>query len=299
MLTRRAAVGLGIASLAPGQQASKGKLFSDAAAYEGYIGRWSRKLAPQLVAFSGIADGGNVLDVGCGTGALTAAILDARPQCRVSGIDPASEYIAYARAHLHEKRAEFEVGDAQKMRFPAATFDAASSLLVFNFIPDPALALAETRRVTKPGGPISAAVWDYGGGMRMLRVFFDAAVAVNPAAEALDEKHMPLSQKGELGALWRKGGLRDVTETALEFEMRFQSFADYWSPFLAGQGPAGRYVASLDAQARQQLEDRLRATLPSPLVLPARAWAVRGLAQTSTITSCEFNLRRGGYRRRP
>src|SRR5512144_2275990 len=100
MLTRRAAVGLGIATLAPGQHADKGKLFSDAAAYEGYIGRWSRKLAPQLVEFSGIADGSSVLDVGCGTGALTAAILDARPRCRVRGIDPASDYIAYARAHL-------------------------------------------------------------------------------------------------------------------------------------------------------------------------------------------------------
>jgi len=252
-------------------------MFTDAESYEGYIGRWSRILAPLLVKFSGISDNMRVLDVGCGTGALTAAVLKAHPGCHVTGIDPASGYLAYAEAH-RVPGSRFEIGDAQKLRFPAAAFDTCLSLLVFNFIPDPAKALAELRRVTRPGGPIAAAVWDYSDGMRMLREFFDVAVKLNPAAEHVDEKHMPLCKRGELAQLWRSGGLREVDEKPLEFEMSFSSFEDYWKPFLAGQGPAGRYVASLDDPAKRELEQALRRRLQPPIKLLARAWAARGVA---------------------
>ncbi len=253
-------------------------MFTNAEAYERFIGRWSRILAPFLVRFSGVTDNTRVLDVGCGTGALTAAILAAHPRCRVTGIDPSDAYIDYARGHLGTGNVELETGDAQKLRFPDAQFDASLALLVFNFIPDRGKALAEVRRVTRPGGSVSAAVWDYSDGMRMLRVFFDAAGELDPAAKAVDEKDMPLCKKGELGQLWRSGGLSRVEEKALEFEMAFPTFEDYWTPFLQGQGPAGRYVAGLDTAGRKALENRLRERLKAPITLLARAWAVRGYA---------------------
>src|SRR5207248_10700404 len=141
--------------------------------------------------------------------------------------------------------------------------------------------LAEMRRVTKPRGRIAAAVWDYGEGMRMLRAFWDAAVALDPAAERVDEKHMPLCRSGELQDLWNRGGLQHVTERPLEVEMQFQSFEDYWEPFLLGQGPAGAYVKSLSAPKVEALRVGVRRRLPlqfgSPgFRLTARVWAVRG-----------------------
>src|SRR5579864_8323017 len=149
--------------------------------------------------------------------------------------------------------------------------------------PIPARALREVRRVTKPGGPISAAVWDYGAGMRMLRAFWDAAVNIDARAKKLDEKQMPLCRAGELSQLWKRGGVQNVHEQPLDFTMRFESFADYWDPFLLGQGPAGAYVRSLDRDRLQALRTgvRQRLSVPAddtPFDLPVRAWAVRGTA---------------------
>jgi len=154
-------------------------------------------------------------------------------------------------------------------------------LLVFTFIPDPAKALAGMRRVTKPGGRIAAATWDYGAGMRMLRVFWDAAASVDPNARERDEKHMPLCRAGELQRLWMEAGLTDVREQPLDIAMRFENFADYWDPFLLGQGPAGAYVQSIDGGRRQALRAAVKRRLAlasedSSFALPARAWAVRG-----------------------
>ena len=136
-------------------------------------------------------------------------------------------------------------------------------------------------RVTRAGGVVASAVWDYGQGMAMLRVFWDEAVALSPGADARDERHMPLCRKGELAELWRTHGLRDVSEEALTIRMRFSSFDDYWAPFLEQQGPAGDYVAALEPREREQLRLRLRRRLlgegpDRPIVLEARAWAVRG-----------------------
>jgi ubiquinone/menaquinone biosynthesis C-methylase UbiE len=167
-------------------------MFANAEAYERFIGRWSRLLAPQLVEFAALPDRGRFLDVGSGTGSLAFAIGERHRQAHIVGIDPSKEYIAYANSrNPFGDRARFEIGDAQRLSFADSTFDAAVSLLVFNFIPEPGTALSEVRRVTKPGGSVSAAVWDYGAGMRMLRVFWDAVVAIDPAAEKLDEKRSP------------------------------------------------------------------------------------------------------------
>jgi SAM-dependent methyltransferase len=257
-------------------------MFSAGDAYERFMGRWSRELAPLLVTFAGVRDGNAVLDVGSGTGALTAAVAAVAPSSRIIGIDPAAQYVAFAERQHPGDRVRFEVGDTQQLRFLNGSFDRTLSLLVLNFVPDPAKALDEMTRVTRSGGTVAAAVWDYGQDMEMLRVFWDEAVALNPAAATRDERHMPLCRKGELGVLWREHRLRDVSEEALTIRTRFCTFDDYWSPLLDKQGPAGGYVAVLTAGEREQLRRRLRGRLlgdgpDRAIVLSARAWAVRGV----------------------
>ncbi len=151
-------------------------------------------------------------------------------------------------------------------------------MLVLNFVPDPAAALQQMIRVTRSGGVVAAAVWDYGDGMQMLRTFWDAAVALDPDAAPRDERYMPLCTRGSLAELWRTRGLQDVDEQPLTIDMAFASFDDYWQPFLCGQGPAGVYVSSLAESARHALESRLREHLADTgFTLRARAWAVRGV----------------------
>jgi SAM-dependent methyltransferase len=257
-------------------------MFGDADAYEQFMGRWSRLVAPLLVEFAGINDLGRVLDVGSGTGSLAFAILKQKPHCSVTGIDPSKEYVAYALSrNAFGTRATFEVGDAQNLHFADATFENTLSLLVFNFIPDPLKALREVQRVTKGGGRIAAAVWDYGNGMRMLRVFWDAVVSIDPNAEARDEKHMPLCRSGELLRLWNHAGLKNVEERSLEITTRFENFRDYWGAFQLKQGPAGAYSASLDRSRLQALRSEVKRKLgvtteSQGFDLPARVWAVRG-----------------------
>lgn len=258
-------------------------MFGGAEAYQQFMGRWSRLVAPRLAAFTGgLPERGRILDVGSGTGSLAFAIAERNYRARVLGIDPSNEYVAYAsNRNPFPDRVSFEVGDAQQLRFPDGSFEAALSLLVFNFIPDPKKALSELCRVTKPGGKLSAAVWDYGARMRMLRMFWDAVVLLDPQAEKLDEKHMPLCRAGELSALWRQGGLANVREQSIDIRMRFDSFAAYWEPFLLGQGPAGSYVRRLDRDKLQALRDEIKRRLSlsgenTPFVLPARVWSVRG-----------------------
>ena len=247
------------------------------------MGRWSALVAPRLVEFAALPGGGRFLDVGSGTGSLAFAIGSRHGRAHVVGIDPSQEYTAYARdRNPIGERASFEVGDAQRLSFADESFDAAVSLLVFNFIPEPRTALAEVRRVTKRGGSVSAAVWDYGAGMRMLRVFWDAAVASDPAAEKLDEKRMPLCRAGELSALWRQGGLEGVRERPIGIQMKFASFADYWDPFLLGQGPAGAYARGLTSRQLTVLRDQVKRRLgiaaeDRSIDLPGRVWAVRGV----------------------
>ena len=258
--------------------------FSEAQAYERFMGRWSRSLAPLFVRFAGVSDGDTVLDVGAGTGALTAAVATMAPSSRVFGIDPSPAYVALAQSQQGSAIISFEVGDAQQMRFGPATFDRTLSLLVVNFVPNAAKALGEMKRVTKSKGTIAAAVWDYGDGMEMLRVFWDEAVALRPTSAVKDERNMPLCRRGELAALWREQGLQDVVEEGLTIETRFASFDDFWTPFLERQGPAGAYTASLAAAERNALRLRLRGRLlgngpDKAIQMHARAWAVRGIVR--------------------
>jgi len=256
------------------------QIFGESAAYERFMGRWSGRLAPLLVKFVGVGDRDSVLDVGSGTGALAFAIADAVPLARITGVDPASAYVAYAQTRVPNDRVRFVVGDAQQLQLADATFDRVLSLLVMNFIPDPAKALREMIRVTRPGGVIAAAVWDYGEGMEMLRIFWDEAVSRDPRVAPRDERNMPLCGRGELAALWRAHGLAEVEEQPLTIPQSFASFDDYWSPFLGGQGPAGAYVAALTETDREALRLRLRQRLlgdgpDRAITLQARAWAVK------------------------
>lgn len=257
-------------------------MFGDAEAYDKFMGRWSRILAPLLVDFANIPNSGQVLDAGSGTGSLAFTIAERKPQCKVVGIDPSKEYVGYAASrNSFGPRVKFEVGDAQKLRFDGGIFQSSLSLLVFNFIPDARKAIQELVRVTKPGGRIAAAVWDYGSGMRMLRIFWDSAINVDPGADAVDEKRMSLCREGELPELWRTVGLTAVDERPLDITMRFSSFEDYWEPFLLGQGPAGAFTRSLERTRLQKLRDELKHRLQLaaeniPFELQARAWAVRG-----------------------
>ncbi len=249
-------------------------MFSESDGYERFMGRWSRRLAPLFVTFAGVTEGDRVLDVGSGTGALSSAAA-AIESVRVTGIEPSAPYVRYAQNHADGR---FVVGDAMALPFSADAFDRTLSMLVLNFVPDPAAALQQMIRVTRPGGVVAAAVWDYGDGMQMLRTFWDAAIALDPDAAPRDERRMPLCTRGSLAELWRTHGLQGVDEQPLTIEMVFASFDDYWQPFQCGQGPAGVYVSSLAESARHTLESRLRERLrDGRFTLSARAWSVRGV----------------------
>jgi SAM-dependent methyltransferase len=257
-------------------------IFGEGDAYELFMGRWSRRLAPLLVRFAAVADGDVVLDVGCGTGELTLAIAAVGPAVDVTGIDPSSAYTDAAQSRAPSDRVRFLAGDAQALQFPDAAFDRTLSMLALNFVPDREAALREMIRVTRHRGIVAAAVWDYGGRMDMLRVFWDEAIALDPAIAVRDERHMALCREGELGELWRTSGLANVEDRPLDIELAFSSFDDYWRPFLGGQGPAGAYTASLSTARRDALAARLRHRLlgdrsDGPFLLQARAWAVRGV----------------------
>jgi SAM-dependent methyltransferase len=249
-------------------------------AYEPYIGRWSRLVARELVAWLGVAGGSAWLDVGCGTGALSQAVLEGADPAAVVGVDPSLGFLAHARARLGG-RARLAVADARRLPLADGRVDAAVSGLVLNFVPDPARAVAEMARVTRPGGRVAAYVWDYAGRMELIRRFWDAAAALDPAAAELDEgRRFPLCRPGPLAGLFRDAGLADVAGHPVEVPTRFRDFDDYWTPFLGGQGPAPGYALALDEGARAALREAVAARLPvaadGSIPLVARAWAVAG-----------------------
>ncbi|HWD45282.1 MAG TPA: class I SAM-dependent methyltransferase [Actinomycetota bacterium] len=250
-------------------------------AYEPYIGRWSRLVARELLRWLALPGGSVWLDVGCGTGALAGAVLAAADPAALVGLDPSPGFVAHARARLGDPRARFVVADARRLPLADAAVDAAVSGLVLNFVPDPAQAVAEMARVTRPGGRVAAYVWDYAEGMELIRRFWDAAADLDPAATDLDEgRRFPLCRPEPLAGLLRDAGLAGVEARPLRVPTVFRDFDDYWAPFLGGQGPAPGYVMSLDAPRRAALRAALAARLPAAadgsIALTARAWAVAG-----------------------
>lgn len=252
-------------------------------AYEAYVGRWSRRVAEGFLVWLDVPGGLRWLDVGCGTGALTAAVLAVADPAVVVGVDTSEGFLASARARVVDGRSTFRVGDAQSLPVPAGGFDAVVSGLALNFVPDPDRAAAEFARVTASGGVAAAYVWDYAEGMAMMRCFWDAATALDPAVEELDEgRRFPLCGPEPLRRLWEDAGLDRVRVQAVEVPTVFSDFDDYWGPFLGGQGPAPAYAMSLTEEHRDALRELVRGRLPSgpggSIPLTARAWAVRGVA---------------------
>ncbi len=251
-------------------------------AYEPYVGRWSRLVAREFLGWLAVPACRRWLDVGCGTGALSQTILALADPSEVVGIDPSPAYVAFARHRVKGARIRFEVEDAQALQAAPASFDAVVSGLVLNFVSEPDRAVSEMARVARPGGTVAAYVWDYAEGMQLMRHFWDAAVALDPSAQELDEgRRFPLCEPEPLTDLFRRSGLEEVEVRAIDVPTVFRDFDDYWSPFLGGQAPAPGYAMSLSEERRAALRERIRAGLPTNPEgehhLIARAWAVRGV----------------------
>jgi ubiquinone/menaquinone biosynthesis C-methylase UbiE len=255
----------------------------DGAGYESQMGRWSRRLAPQLIDFSNVFAGERVLDVGCGTGSLSFE-LARNPQIQsVIGIDLASVYIEHATRVSHDERVNFRVGDACDLPFPNNWFDHSLSSLVLQFIPDPDRAVREMRRVTRSGGTVSATTWNTRGGLVIHRIFFDTACVLEPTAGEWRSKTCarPVSRPDGLAQLWREAGLTDVVQGSVAIRMDYESFDDFWTSLAGKDGPYAEYVLTLDSETRLKLHALVRAAYldgePDGLrSYLAGAWAVKG-----------------------
>ncbi len=248
--------------------------------YEQYVGRWSRRVAPRFLSWLNIPAGRRWLDVGCGTGALSAAILDQCAPLSVIALEPSEGFLEKAKEQLGS-RVLLRRGSAAEIPLDDRSVDVTVSGLVLNFVPNGRAAVSEMARVTAPGGMIAAYVWDYSEKMELMRYFWDAAVELNPEAAKLDEGvRFPVCRPEALTELFAGAGLRGIEVTAIDVTTSFADFEDYWRPFLGGQGPAPAYAVALDDTARGRLAERLKRRLPlqadGSISLTARAWAVRG-----------------------
>ncbi len=266
----------------PSYNAKPSVKWENSEAYELFIGRWSRLVGKEFLKWLAPVPGIRWLDVGCGTGALCEMILQLTEPLAVTGIDLSDDFVAYCREHVHAPQASFEKGDALSLPLETGSFDAAVSGLVHNFLPQNDRALAEMKRIVRPGGMIALYVWDYDGQMQLLRHFWDAAVALDPTAYDLDEgRRFSDCKPDKLAEQFKQAGLDNVRVTPIDIQTDFKKFDDYWAPFLGGQGPAPSYVAALDANQRAALRERLLASLPvavdGSISLVARAWAVCGI----------------------
>ncbi len=253
------------------------EVWTDGGPYERYVGRWSRQVAPRFLDWLPAAPGAAWCDVGCGTGALSHAILASHQPSRVLGVDPSEGFLSVA---IRNADGPFEgrVGSATEIPAGDGEFDRVVGGLMLNWVADYDAAVAEFRRVTKPGGFIGLYVWDYAEGMEMMRLFWAAAVAEDEAAKELDEgPRFPICRRDSLEALFSQAGLADVRTDGIVIPTVFADFDDYWQPFLGGQGAAPAYFAKLDESTQVAIRERLRAELPEGgIALTARAWAVQG-----------------------
>jgi len=258
---------------------------SDGGTYELLMGRWSRRLAEPFLDLVGTQNGESILDVGCGTGCLAVAVADRCEAKQIHGVDFSPAYIEHARRHINDPRISFEVGDACALALPDKSFDRVLSLLMLHFVPRADHAIAEMRRVARPGAVVGAAVWDARGGFVASRMFFDTAAALDPkAAERRARNYTrPMTRPGELAQAWRAAGLIDVVETTLMIRMEFESFDDYWAPYAGKEGPQAEYVATLSDADRARLSNAVQLAYvdgepDGPRSYAALAWAVKGIA---------------------
>jgi SAM-dependent methyltransferase len=246
-----------------------------AEAYDRYMGRYSVLLSPQFADLAGVHRGQRVVDVGCGPGALTTELVARVGPAAVAAVDPSEPFVAAARERHPDARVE--LASAEELPFADDDFDAALAQLVVLFMSDPGAGVAEMRRVTRPDGVVAACVWDHAGGQGPLSPFWDVVRELDP--DVHDESDLVGAREGDLTRVFDAAGLRDVEETALSVSLEHPTFEDWWEPYTFGVGPAGAYVAKLDAEGRARLREACREALPeAPFVLTPRAWTARGLA---------------------
>lgn len=257
---------------------------TDAHAYEHLMGRWSARLAEGLIAFAGIGTGDRVLDVGCGTGSMALALAARAEPAAIVGIDIAGPHTAYASTRSRDPRLTFVTGDAVALDLPAGSFDRCYSLLALNFMSDPRQALAGMCRVTRQGGTIAAAVWDFPGGLVYQRIFWDTAAALDPEAVRARARHFssPLTGPDQLAAALGDAGLRDERAASLTICMEYADFSDYWKPIANAQGPVGDYVKRLPPEQLDRLaaavhQAYLAGAADGPRSMAATAWAAHGV----------------------
>jgi SAM-dependent methyltransferase len=257
---------------------------NNGAAYERFLGRWSRRLADHLITFADFAATGDLLDVGCGTGSLAFAMVDRWPARRVVGIDVAKEYVTFARSRAGGPTPTFDIGDAIDLPYPDHSFAGSGTQLVLNFVSDPLAALAEMRRVTVPGGVIVAAVWDFRGGLVYQRIFWDTAASIDPCAGAARDRlfSTPLGLPRGLIKLFVQAGLDRIQHSSITVRMEYADFSDYWQPLLGGQGPVGTYLVGLEPDLRRRVKEATRMAYRSggpdgERSMTATAWTVRAV----------------------
>ena len=251
-------------------------------AYEQYVGRWSRLVAAEFLGWLDVEAGSTWADVGCGTGVLTERILADEAVTLILATDRSAGFIRTAHGRLQDHRVQLSVGDALALAWGDNSCDATVSGLVLNFVGSPKAMACEMVRVTRPGGTVAAYVWDYAGGMQMMRHFWDAAVKIHPQDAKLDQaERFPICQPQPLEKLFHEVGLHAVSVRAIDIVTVFRDFDDYWTPFLGKQGAAPTYLASLDTAEQDRIRDALKARLPTTadgsIRLNARAWAVQGI----------------------
>ena len=240
-------------------------------AYDRFMGRYARELAPVFADFAGVRSG-TVLDVGCGSGILTEELSARLGPENVAAVDP-SPLVEACAARV--PGADVRKGAAESLPWPDDSFDAALAQLVLHFLDDPVAGLVEMRRVTRPGGSVAACSWNFSE-MLLLRTFWEAARSLAPAAPGETLEVASLEELGELG---RRAGLDEVDVAALNISSRYESFDELWNSFQLGVGPAGQFCASLDPEARDAVRDEYRRRVGDPqgsFSLAAEAWALRG-----------------------
>ncbi|MDH3301796.1 MAG: class I SAM-dependent methyltransferase [Acidimicrobiia bacterium] len=246
--------------------------------YDSFMGRYSKPLAECFADAAGVRPGQSALDVGCGPGALTGILTARLGSGSVAACDPSPAFAEACRSRY--TGVDVRSGRAENLPFETDRFDQVLAQLVMHFVSDPAAAIEEFVRVARPGGTIGACVWDFDHGMEMLRRFWDAALAIDPAAPD-EARTMKFGREGELVDLFEKAGLRHPKETTLRVVSTYGDFDELWSGLCAGIGPAGTYCVSLSAPMRNLLRSRLFHDLGQPTA----AFSLSAVARCAVATA--------------